>query len=101
MAAYGLSETAIANIQNAFKTHPKIDQAILYGSRAKGSFRSNSDIDLTLIGNQLTFSDLAHIKNELDDLMLPYSIDLSLHHDIDNPALLEHIERVGITLYSR
>jgi uncharacterized protein len=41
------------------------------------------------------FSELLRINGELDDLMLPYTIDLSLLKQIDNPSLLSHIERVG------
>ncbi len=37
----------------------------------------------------------------IDDLLMPYELDLSLKKDIKNTALLEHINRVGIALYSR
>ena len=39
------------------------------------------------------------IENELDDLLLPYKIDLSLHHALDNPELIDHIRRVGLVFY--
>lgn len=96
---YGLSQHDIEAIQGVFKQYPTIQKAILYGSRAKGNYRYNSDIDLTLIGEQLTYSDLIHIDNDLDDLLLPYTIDLSIYHQIDNPDLIEHIERVGLVFY--
>jgi hypothetical protein len=35
------------------------------------------------------------IENEIEDLMLPYKLDLSLFHQIENPDLIEHIKRVG------
>jgi uncharacterized protein len=41
------------------------------------------------------------LENRLDDLLLPWKIDLVARHEIDNAALLEHIERVGVDLFQR
>lgn len=95
----GLPTASIKAIQQVFQRYPAIQQAVLYGSRAKGNFRPGSDIDLTLKGG-LSHQQLLRIENELDDLMLPYKIDLSLYRQLDNPALLEHIEQVGRLFYS-
>jgi predicted nucleotidyltransferase len=72
--------------------------AILYGSRATGRHRPNSDIDLTLEGD-IPWEEFLTIEKELDDLLLPYTIDLSLKGQIDNPTLREHIERHGRQFY--
>ena len=74
-------------------------RAVVYGSRAKGNPRPGSDIDLALFGEGLTASDLLAIDGALDALDLPYRIDLSLHADIEDPALRSHIERIGRVLY--
>jgi predicted nucleotidyltransferase len=94
----GVPERAINAIAGTLRRHPRVRQAILYGSRAMGTHRPGSDIDLTLKGD-LDHAELLLIETELDDLMLPYKIDLSLFYEIDNRALIEHIERVGLALY--
>ncbi len=38
---------------------------------------------------------------KLDDLNLPYNIDLVNYQTINEPALKEHINRVGIVFYSK
>ena len=81
--------------------HPDVDEAILYGSRAMGRHRPASDIDLTLIGRGLTSAALARIDADLDDLLLPWVIDLSSLSAISHEPLLEHIRRVGQVLYRR
>lgn len=72
---HGLSDSTVAKIRGVLARFPAIDKAVLYGSRAKGNYRPGSDIDLTLQGAMLTPRLLA---DALDELLLPYSIDLSL-----------------------
>ena len=98
---FGLPEENVKSIKQAFVRYPHVECAVLYGSRAKGNYRANSDIDLTLTGDQLDLSELLRIENEIDDLLLPYKVDLSIKSLIDNPNLLEHIERIGITFYQK
>lgn len=98
---FGLKPHTISAIQNVFARHPEIKQAVLYGSRAKGTQRPGSDIDLTLFGEALTYTQLDRIETEIDDLLLPYTVDLSLHTQIDNADLLDHIRRVGQVFYQR
>ncbi len=98
---YGLSDNVIKRINAVFSCWSGVEKVILYGSRAKGTYREGSDIDLTVIGDALTQSDLLKIANELDDLLLPYKIDLSLLRRIEDKALLDHIRRVGVVFYER
>lgn len=98
---YGLKQTTIEKINMIFSDRPQIEQVILYGSRAKGNYRNGSDIDLTIKGEGITLSQLLKIETELDDLLLPYKIDLSLLHQIDDPDLIDHIRRVGIVFYEK
>lgn len=93
---FGLSADVIDRLSLVFKKVPKIEKVILYGSRAKGNFKPGSDIDLTVVAPTMTLPDLLALENEIDDLLLPYKVDLSLYHTLDHPDLLEHIERVGV-----
>lgn len=97
----GLPEKTILAIQEVFKKQPKVQSAILYGSRAMGNYKKGSDIDLTLQGPELTLTDLLKLESEIDQLLLPYKVDLSLHHQIENPDLLDHIQRMGKIFYRR
>ena len=103
---YGLNPETIYKIQRVFAIFPEIEEAILYGSRAMGNFKNGSDIDLTLkasklitdIGNPLS---LTKISVALDELDLPYMIDISIYENIKNADLVDHINRVGISFYKR
>ncbi|MEI6640034.1 MAG: nucleotidyltransferase domain-containing protein [Chlorobium sp.] len=100
--SYGLAESVIERMCGVFSHYPQIEQATLYGSRAKGNYRQGSDIDLTLIGgSDLSSAVLTKVMNELDDLLLPYAIDLSLLRNISDTAVLDHIRRIGVVLYKK
>lgn len=97
---FGLSEDDIARLWGVFERYSKIDQVLLYGSRAKGNYRPGSDIDLTLMG-EIDWPTFNQLTTELDDLLLPYQIDLSIYQHIDNDELKAHIQRHGQVMYAR
>lgn len=98
---FGLPEDAVARIQATFARHPEVERALIYGSRAKGTFKPASDIDLSLLGEGLTLRTQLDLMDELDDLLLPWMIDLSIFKLLDHPGLQAHIERVGQVFYER
>lgn len=98
---FGLSEKAVSAICAVLAQFPQVEEAILYGSRAKGNYRDGSDIDLALKGDGLNLDILNAIAWRLDDLLLPQKIDLAIYSRIKNPDLLSHIDRVGKTFYKQ
>ena len=96
---YGLTEATIAKICQVLARFPEVSIAVLYGSRAKGNYKTGSDVDLTLYGAALTPGIFANIEDALDELLLPYNIDLSIFAALDNDELRQHIERIGIVFY--
>lgn len=98
---FGLDKDVIQKICGVFAQHPQIERAVIYGSRAKGNYKNGSDIDLTLHGKNLTLDLLYQISTEIDDLLLPYTIDLSIFHALKDPDFIDHIQRVGIIFYEK
>ena len=96
---YGLKEKEIEKINGIFAKYEAVETVVLYGSRAKGNYKNGSDIDLTIKGKELDLRCLNRISLDLDDLLLPYTFDLSIYPHIKNPDLIEHIERVGKIFY--
>jgi predicted nucleotidyltransferase len=95
----GLPENAVERLCAIFADYPSISRVILYGSRAMGTSRPGSDVDLVIEAESMSLTELLAIENRVDDLLLPWKFDLSLRHTIDNPDLQEHIKRVGVTFY--
>jgi len=99
---FGLSDQTLQKIHDVFVRYPQVEEAVLYGSRARGDYKNGSDIDLTLYGgDSLTHTILSKIANDLDDQLLPYTIELSIFKNIRNPDMVEQIERVGVVFYKK
>jgi predicted nucleotidyltransferase len=98
---FGLSTKTTQNIFLVFGRHPEIEKAILFGSRAKGTNRPGSDVDLALIGSGITQRIVSRLYQELDELPIPYEFDLVPMAQIQEPEVIAHIQRVGIVFYER
>jgi predicted nucleotidyltransferase len=98
---YGLNDTSIDQIRQVFSKYEELEQALLYGSRAKGNFKPGSDIDITLIGDRLNQQILYKIEDDIDNLLLPYTFDLSILKQVSNQDFIDHVNRVGIVFYDR
>jgi hypothetical protein len=54
---------------------------------------------LAVVAPKLNMQDIMRMETEIDDLLLPYKLDISLLHQISNEDLRRHIDRVGIVFY--
>lgn len=98
---YGLTGKQLNEILDIITANPAVEEAILFGSRAKGNYRNGSDVDIALKGENLTLTDVLHIDNQLDDTYLPYTFDIILYRHINDPDVIEHINRVGIDILKK
>lgn len=99
--SHGLSPDTVAAIQSVLARFPTVERAVLYGSRAKGNYRKGSDIDLTLIGAEVDRTIAGDVALELDDLPIPYKVDVSAFARLTHAGLIDHIRRVGLPIYER
>lgn len=97
---FGLNEREIEPIRDVFRSHPEVREVRIYGSRAMGSHRKESDIDLAVWG-ELGEREIRAIAGELDELPLPYLFDVERYGAIRHEGLRKHIDTHGRTLYSR
>jgi predicted nucleotidyltransferase len=86
-------------ICEVLRRHAEVTEARILGSRAKGTAQAQSDIDLALSG-RISFSLLAAISGELDELPLPYRFDVASYDAIRHQPLRQHIDRIGQRIYA-
>jgi len=97
----GLTDNDLKNIISIIDHNNDIEEAIVFGSRAKGNFRNGSDVDIALKGERLTLQTIIQLQIELETLMLPYKFDIIIFNRIKEPALIEHINRYGILIFKK
>lgn len=100
MQKYGVKEEEWKKVFSVFSHFPHIKRAILFGSRVKGTNKPFSDVDIALAGEALSLNDLLLLKNEIDDLLLPYEFDFCIYKDLKNTEFKSHIDRRGVEVYS-
>ncbi len=100
MKNFGLTDSEREMVYEVLRRHAEVMQAKIFGSRAKGGFQPNSDVDLALWG-EISSSTIAAIAGELDELPLPYIFDVQSYGAIRHQPLREHIDRVGKIFYAR
>ena len=97
----GLTDIELNKLKDLFFQYSDIEKVVLYGSRAKGNYKPFSDVDITLIGDNITFYQRNQLATDIDYLLLPYQFDISIFSSLSNPDLIEHIQRVGFTIYQK
>lgn len=97
---FGIYPESYAQIIEILKEFNSIEKVIIYGSRAKGTQREGSDIDITLFGS-VTRQDVNDLWQKLDDSYIPYLFDISIYDQLNSPSLKDHINRVGKVFYEK
>ena len=98
---YGLSDSALEQVTEAIRQFDQIVAVVLFGSRAKGNYKPGSDIDLAVKGDRVSPRNVAQLADCLnEETPLPYFFDVVHYETLDNQALVDHIDRVGIVIYS-
>ena len=100
MKSSSLTEHELHLMHGIFQQYPDITRVILFGSRAKGSAKPYSDIDIAIEGVEKEL-DVAEVAMMLDNLPLPYIFDVKSLASLQYLPLREHIDRVGITIYKK
>ena len=98
---YGLSDRSYKELIQILASIPEIDEAIIYGSRARGDYWHASDIDLSLKGKELTKKTIRVLNDKLYESHIPYFFDTNLYSDIRNQEFKANVDRDGKLFYRR
>lgn len=99
--SFGLKNKDIKRIKDVFHLHNKVNEVLIFGSRAMGTERLGSDIDLAVKGEHIDIADILKIRTQLDELRIAYECDVVDYNTIKTPEFKEHIDKHGIVFYQR
>lgn len=99
---YGLKDYQLKTIIDYFARHNEIEEAVLFGSRAIGSYKKGSDVDIALKGKYITPFIAAELKSELEDeTVIPFFFDFVSYSQLTHKEFINHIDTYGITIYKK
>lgn len=94
----GLNKNELNHLEGIFIKVPHVERAVLFGSRAIGTHRNGSDVDIAVYGSGLSSLDILTLLHLVEETMLPYMFDFIIP-EADNIILSDHINTVGIEIY--
>jgi predicted nucleotidyltransferase len=98
--AFGFSKQDQERILSALQKFPEIEKTIIFGSRAMGNFKKASDVDLAIVGKNITSKTVVQLRSLLnEELPLPYFFDVVVYEKITNDNLKRHIDEHGVALF--
>ena len=98
---FGLTQKQFQLIENTIISINEIEKVLIFGSRARDSFKPSSDIDLAIIGKNVTLDVINKLSSQLDDLPLPFMFDIINLNTISNIALKNKIDSQGKLFFER
>ncbi len=99
---FGLRQQDLAEIIGVIRQFSVVNEAVIFGSRAKGNYKKGSDIDIAIKGKEIRGNDVASLADLLnEESALPYYFDIVHYEGITEKELSQHIDRVGKTIYLR
>ncbi len=98
---YGLTDRSYNELLQILASIPENEEALIYGSRARGDFWRASDVDLSIKGKDFSRHTLTILNDKLYESHIPQFFDTHVYANIKNPKFKENVDREGIALYRR
>lgn len=86
-------------LRQTLRRFPFITEARVFGSRATGSARRASDIDLAVSAPSATPAEWAALREALEEAPVIHEIDLVRAEETTNERLRQKITREGIVIH--
>ena len=91
-------EKLFEQVKKCASNYPNIYKIVLFGSRARGDNRPNSDIDLAIYSRSISNLEVANFTNEIEDLDTLLKFDIVLMTPDTDPRLLGNVKQEGVIL---
>jgi len=95
-----IDEKLVIELKEIFRKYKEVEKVILFGSRARGDNKYNSDIDICVVGEVMTHLTLAKINLDINDINTPLSFDLLSFNELNKKELINNILNEGVVIYN-
>ena len=101
MSTYGIKDSSLKILTSIFSKYSQVEEVLLYGSRAKGTFTERSDVDIVICKSNIDRHLLGKIIFDINNSNFPYTVDLQIVENIKSRSLLAHINSNGQPFYKK
>lgn len=85
-------------IKKCASNYPNIYKIVLFGSRARGDYRANSDIDLAIFSKNSSNLEVANFTNDIEELDTLFKFDIIFVTPDTDSFLIENLKKEGVTI---
>ncbi|MGL4346280.1 MAG: nucleotidyltransferase domain-containing protein [Cellulosilyticaceae bacterium] len=97
---FGLTPQDLDYIIATIQSFSEIKEAMIFGSRVKGTYKPGSDIDIAIVGDDINFDTLSKLHARLEETSpLPYLFDIVDYTHLTHDELKDHINRMGQIIF--
>lgn len=98
---FGLSDRQLETIIRIIEKYNDIVEVILFGSRAEGTNREASDVDIAVKFSEDNNDIILALKNDFEESSLPFFFDVIDYCHTNNNKLKKHIDLYGKSIFKR
>jgi len=98
MKVAGLTDQELLQLQSALGSIKGLEKAVVFGSRATGKHKPNSDLDIALFGDAVGFGAIFDLEDSLYDAGFPHELDVLLVSIIQDERLKAAIDRTAVVV---
>ncbi len=96
---FGLSPARLEAIVAVLHDHREVERAVVFGSRAMGTFKTGSDVDLCIFGSDVDSELATRLERVMNEQTpTPYRVDVLAYTEIENVSLRQQIDQVGVEI---
>lgn len=98
MKIAGLTDQELLQLQVALGTVKGLEKAVVFGSRATGKHKPNSDLDIALYGDGVGFGAIFDLEDAIEAQGFPHELDILLVSIIQDDRLKAAIDRTAVVV---
>lgn len=98
-----MPERTVKELLEYFASKAEVEKVVIYGSRAKGNYRTGSDINFAVWVDEKSGKSVydLRIEAELDELKTPYMFDVTDYNNLNHKGMKANINKDRKVFYLR
>ncbi len=98
---YGLTDREFAKIEELFSQDEKIEYVLLRGSRARGNYRPDSDMDITILGRHIDQMSVEDLQKRIENSDISCPVEIFPARLSENEEYIEGVSHKGLLIYQK